>query len=846
MTTTNKPLRVLIVGGGIGGLMLGLMLEKGGLDYQILERSPEHRPLGSAITLNGTVLRLFEQLGLLEDLNKISKFSSRINIVKEDLETQGHIDLEHFRESVVFGRPDLFKVLVSHIPAGKLLMGKRVLSTSQTDFGVMIRCSDGSSYQGDILVGADGAYSSVRQCMHKSLSAKGMLPRSDSEKLKFDQHCVVGITDELCPERFPALKSKFSEMYGIIGKKRPYTLWLIPIVGNRFAWSIGGRILDSEGGQKDVRSFSFAEWWPEHASDICDLVRDYAIPNYNAKGEHYKNTTLPSLPDIQEDHSFGDLTSMSDASSFHSIAPSVVSLATSYCGSTCADNKSIKSSRLSIRSLKKFSLLLSPMSSGSSGSKKDEILSSTANTSTCSHSTENPQSFTPKRKTSPPAKPGTAAEIIDATSPDRISKVMLESRLFKVWHHERTVLLGDACHKVLPFAGQGAIQAILDGVSLANALYDMDSNSLNDITKAFKRYSNERIPVARVAVAGSRSFGKLVNVQGKLSDFFRKLSFRTVPSWILKFATDKLHLNRPQLTFLRMVPDRGSAKAPEQKYSPKYLEHLVRNSVAIERPQNVSVPGDIGRTSVSRIEGSSEKPPLPPHENRDEVRRERRHSRSHARFQPSMLDHMANKGGLTRSPVPPPLPLQAAPRHHPDVNVPLLSEESPHSRVRRHTHNGRSRSTSRSVTHDTYHHLVPPLPPKIVTLPIAFNSHSILPLRSFDGSNVNQHNAFSGFSSQPYTPPRSPLSTTPPVNFKDLSMTPISSPPSTPPTPIASQYRKSHKRTKSLQLDQALATSIVALEQTTALLKGRRMALREQRSLDHMSMGERQPKLQRH
>ncbi|KAF9895917.1 hypothetical protein BX616_008541, partial [Lobosporangium transversale] len=115
-------------------------------------------------------------------------------------------------------------MLVSHIPEGKLLMGKRVLSTTQIEGeGVQIRCSDGSTYRGDILVGADGAYSSVRQCMHKALKEKGLLPKSDSEKLKFDQHCVVGITDELDPERFPILKQEFCELYGIIGKKSPYT-----------------------------------------------------------------------------------------------------------------------------------------------------------------------------------------------------------------------------------------------------------------------------------------------------------------------------------------------------------------------------------------------------------------------------------------------------------------------------------------------------------------------------------------------------------------------------------------------------------------------------------------------
>lgn len=43
--------------------MLGLMLEQASIDYLILERSSEIRPLGSAISLNGTVLRVFEQLG---------------------------------------------------------------------------------------------------------------------------------------------------------------------------------------------------------------------------------------------------------------------------------------------------------------------------------------------------------------------------------------------------------------------------------------------------------------------------------------------------------------------------------------------------------------------------------------------------------------------------------------------------------------------------------------------------------------------------------------------------------------------------------------------------------------
>ncbi|KAG9072782.1 hypothetical protein KI688_000560 [Linnemannia hyalina] len=122
---------------------------------------------------------------------------------------------------------------------------------------------------------------------------------------------------------------------------------------------------------------------------------------------------------------------------------------------------------------------------------------------------------------------------------------------------------------------QGAIQAILDCISLANALYDMNTVSDDDITNAFKRYRTERFPIAKSSVYGSRSFGKLLDYQGKLSDFIRTITFNSVPTWILRLATDKMHLNRPQLTYLPMVPDHGLAKAHVQDYSPKYLAMLV-------------------------------------------------------------------------------------------------------------------------------------------------------------------------------------------------------------------------------------------------------------------------------
>ena len=50
---------------------------------------------------------------------------------------------------------------------------------------------------------------------------------------------------------------------------------------------------------------------------------------------------------------------------------------------------------------------------------------------------------------------GTMGDLIDATPKESTSKVMLEEKVFTTWHHARTVLIGDACHKMLPNFGRG-------------------------------------------------------------------------------------------------------------------------------------------------------------------------------------------------------------------------------------------------------------------------------------------------------------------------------------------------------------------------------------------------------
>lgn len=67
MTTNEKP-TVLIVGAGLGGLLLGALLEKSGVPYTIFERAATVKPLGSALAVGPTLLPVFQQIGIYDDI----------------------------------------------------------------------------------------------------------------------------------------------------------------------------------------------------------------------------------------------------------------------------------------------------------------------------------------------------------------------------------------------------------------------------------------------------------------------------------------------------------------------------------------------------------------------------------------------------------------------------------------------------------------------------------------------------------------------------------------------------------------------------------------------------------
>lgn len=124
----------------------------------------------------------------------------------------------------MFARPEFYQLLLSKVPAERIHYNKKVVSVIQTKDDVTISCADGTSYNGDILVGADGAYSGVRQEMFKQMQEENVLPVSDTQELNKGYVCMVGTTCPLDPTDYPGLDAETSSAYQIIGKNTHYSV----------------------------------------------------------------------------------------------------------------------------------------------------------------------------------------------------------------------------------------------------------------------------------------------------------------------------------------------------------------------------------------------------------------------------------------------------------------------------------------------------------------------------------------------------------------------------------------------------------------------------------------------
>lgn len=168
-------MKVLISGGGIGGLTAALCCLHHGHDVLVLERAPELGEVGAGIQVPPNAMKVFEALGIDHALTEIGFRPEAIEgrMGKSGLELfnipLAEAAIKRWGSSYLhIHRADYISVLETalHSKAPKSLrLGADVAGYKQTADSVVAMLADGSEVAGDILIGADGIHSLIQAQM---------------------------------------------------------------------------------------------------------------------------------------------------------------------------------------------------------------------------------------------------------------------------------------------------------------------------------------------------------------------------------------------------------------------------------------------------------------------------------------------------------------------------------------------------------------------------------------------------------------------------------------------------------------------------------------------------------
>lgn len=263
-----ENLRVIIVGAGIGGLTAAVALRQAGLDVVVLERakSVDDLSVGAGVHLWTNALQAMRTIGLTEAVaaagttvtaHRYLSWQGRpLGVLRV-----GEVSGELGAPTVGLSRGELHRTLLGALGDCVLRFGAECVGFEQSPRQVVVRLADGGEERGDVLVGADGIKSVVRQQLHG-----------------WTEPHYSGITAwrAICDYDSPQIPVGEMSIYWGPGAR----ILHYHVSGQRLYWlslvKSPPRLKDPQGGSKAAVTERY-RGWPEHVQGMLAATEETAI-----------------------------------------------------------------------------------------------------------------------------------------------------------------------------------------------------------------------------------------------------------------------------------------------------------------------------------------------------------------------------------------------------------------------------------------------------------------------------------------------------------------------------------------------------------------------------------------
>ncbi len=193
-------LRVIIIGAGMGGLTTALALQKLGFDVKVYEQAPELGEVGAGLTISPNATKALEYVGLGPFMAANGDTPSTGALIHyktgealTETQRDGSFKEKFGAEYYQIHRADLHDALASAVranDAGAIVLDHTFETLTQDDSSVTVTFANGETATGDVLIGADGFRSAVRDSIIDKVKVtftgqvafRGTVPAKDIEQ----------------------------------------------------------------------------------------------------------------------------------------------------------------------------------------------------------------------------------------------------------------------------------------------------------------------------------------------------------------------------------------------------------------------------------------------------------------------------------------------------------------------------------------------------------------------------------------------------------------------------------------------------------------------------------------